>query len=158
VPCAIASHAARCDPKIARSRISAFNGFRPSADNESKDSRFGLTPIQPLDPLEFVLCAVAGAVALSVAATYEPAFGHDGQATLVFFFTVPVGAVLGVVTASCISEHRRGDLRAAHLVAVLGGVGAGILSMMTGLTVATIYASGLTLWGATWWLGRGRRG
>lgn len=107
-----------------------------------------------MKPANIVLVAVGGSLALSVAVMLDPAVRRDAQVILVFFFTVPIGAVLGVVTGFCVSENQRGDRRAAHQIAVLGGIGGAIVSYMAGVTIAVVYALGVAFLGATWWLGR----
>jgi hypothetical protein len=100
------------------------------------------------------LGAVAGSVALVSAELLNPAHETPVGAIFLILFSLPVGAVLGIVTASCISEYRGGDHRAARQIAVAGGASAFIASVLAGLTVGMICSLCMAFWAVSSWFFR----
>ena len=93
--------------------------------------------------MKIAMGGVLGAVALSVAtsifdAVLQPADWRDGQYVFVYFATIPLGVVLGVITSLSIRERRRGEQKAAAQIALAGGVSGIVLSLVTGLQVAFV--------------------
>jgi MFS family permease len=77
---------------------------------------------------------VLPAVSSLFATWFEPQVASDGQFAFAIVAAVPIGAVLGLVTAFVITQGRRGDKRAAHQVAIAGGI-AGLIFVGDELTL-----------------------
>jgi hypothetical protein len=78
--------------------------------------------------------AFAGPVVLTIlslaySAAFEPDGFNDGQSVFVFFFTVPIGAALGVAVGSCWTLWRQGERRQAAICAIAGGIAVFLLSL-----------------------------
>ena len=100
--------------------------------------------------------ASLGAVALPVAsslyaALLEPHVWRDGQFIFLVIAAVPIGGILGVVTALAVAQQREGDARAGRQVAVAGSVVGIILGYAATLSVAILYSLGLAFWAVTTW-------
>jgi hypothetical protein len=104
--------------------------------------------------LSAALGVVTGSVALvSAELLIKPA--HEtpllGGNIFLILSSLPVGAFLGLVTASCVSEYRRGDHRAARQIAVAGGASAFIVSVVEGSTVGMICSLCIAFWAVSSW-------
>jgi hypothetical protein len=94
---------------------------------------------------------VLPAVSSLFAIWFEPAVARDGQFIFLVLIALPVGAVLGVITALARSQTSQGEQRAARQVALAGGVAGFILGVASGLSVAILYSLGLAFWAITTW-------
>ena len=110
---------------------------------------------RPMTGWRAALGAVTGSLVLVSAELLNPAHQTPVGSLFLILFSLLVGAGLGIVIASCISEYRVGDHRAARQIAVAGGASAFIVSVIAGLTIGMICPLCIACWAVTsWWFFR----
>jgi len=101
------------------------------------------------------LGAVIGSLGLVSAELLNPVHQTPVGTLFMIVFSLLVGAGLGIVIASCISEYRAGDHRAARQIAVAGGASGFIVSVVAGLSIGMICSLCISFWAVTsWWFFR----